>query len=61
MGAGPRRDQHLDLDQIAADFLAKIAQGENGGGHQELAGGGRGPGRADHERQTAACQQRRQE
>ena len=56
VGAGARGDQHLDLDQIAADFLAKVAQGHNGGGHQELAGGGRGPGRADQERQTPDSQ-----
>ena len=59
VGAGPRRDQHLDLDQVAADLLAEIAQGHNGGGHQELAGGGRGPGRAGQKRQTEASQQRR--
>ena len=59
MGAGPRRDQHLDLDQVAADLLAEIAQGHNGGGHQELAIGGCGPGRAGQKRQTEASQQRR--
>ena len=54
MGAGARGDQYLDLDQIAAEPLAEVAQGHDGGGHQELAGGGRGPGQAHHERQTPA-------